>query len=595
MVRSAPFPSQLLWGPDFTVVAFNEAFRPFLDAKPDPVGRSHLDVWPEIRDVVEPQLRRVMAGETLHFEAARFELERGQGLEEGWFDYGFSPVRDADGRVVGIVNTAVERTGQVRAEAALRASEARARADAERVQLALSAGAILGTWFWDLPADRFTVDEGFAQSFGIDPAYGREGLSLAQVVETVHPDDQAGLAAAIDEAIRRGGRYAHQYRVRRRDGRYYWIEANGEVRHAPDGTPLTFPGVLIDVEDRRQLEEARRVDEARLSAVLEALPVGVVITDAEGRLLRQNAAHRDLWGMEPGAHGWEEYGEWVGYWPDTKRRIEAREWTMARALLDGETIHGEMVEIEAFGTGDRRVLLNNAAAIRDGNGTIIGGVLAEQDVSDLRAVQQALSEALADKEALLYEVNHRVKNNLQVITSLLSMQASQSADDEVRRGLLDARARIGVIASIHQDLYTTSAHSSVEAVSFLGALAGNMMDSLGDGRIELRVTAEGERRMELSEAVPLSLVVSELLTNAVKYAFPGDATGIVAVDIRSDATGLSVTVADDGVGFPEGFNLFSPMGVGTRVISALSRQVRAEVEVLSRERGAAVRLFLPRR
>ncbi|PYE32679.1 PAS domain-containing protein [Rhizobium sp. PP-F2F-G38] len=148
-------------------------------------------------------------------------------------------------------------TARKQAEKALRESEAIARENIQRVQLALAAGAIIGTWSWHLPTDRFTVDEGFAAAFGFDPSLGRSGLSLAQVVETVHPDDQAGLAAAIAEALSRGGSYAHQYRTRRTDGKYYWLEANGRVDLAPDDTPVTFPGVLIDIEGRRAVEAER--------------------------------------------------------------------------------------------------------------------------------------------------------------------------------------------------------------------------------------------------------------------------------------------------------------------------------------------------
>ena len=162
-------------------------------------------------------------------------------------------------------------TSRREAEAALRASEALARENIQRVQLALAAGAIVGTWFWDLPTDRFTVDEAFARSFGLDPALGRVGLSLEQVVATVHPDDKAGLIAAISEVVARGGAYAHQYRVRRTDGKYYWIEANGRVDHAPDGTPLSFPGVLVDVQERRALEAERDRATAELRALTETL------------------------------------------------------------------------------------------------------------------------------------------------------------------------------------------------------------------------------------------------------------------------------------------------------------------------------------
>ncbi len=187
-------------------------------------------------------------------------------------------------------------TARKNAEAALRSSEALARENIKRVQLALSAGAIIGTWFWDLPNDRFTVDEAFANVFGLEPALGRQGLKLAQVVENVHPDDREGLSAAIQEAIRLGGTYAHQYRVRRDDGRYYWIEANGRIECTPDGTPMSFPGVLLDVEERRAVEDERDRAAASLRALNETLEQRVAERTAE--LMRTEEQLRQSQKME---------------------------------------------------------------------------------------------------------------------------------------------------------------------------------------------------------------------------------------------------------------------------------------------------------
>lgn len=167
------------------------------------------------------------------------------------------------------------------AEDRLRVSESLARENVQRVQLALAAGAIIGTWNWDLRTDRFTVDEGFARGFGLDPALGRERLSLEQIITSVHPEDRPGLIAAIDEVIARGGAYAHQYRVRRADGRYYWIEANGRVDHSPEGIALSFPGVLIDVEDRRSIEAERDRATAALRALNDTLELRVAERTAE--------------------------------------------------------------------------------------------------------------------------------------------------------------------------------------------------------------------------------------------------------------------------------------------------------------------------
>ncbi|MBC9205413.1 PAS domain S-box protein [Roseomonas aerophila] len=231
-----------------------------------------------IKDVVGKTLRDIAPAEADGWlelygnvlrtgEAARFErhfIAAGRHI-----DVSAARIEPPSRRQVSVMFRDV--TARRQAEADLRASEALARENVQRVQLALAAGAIVGTWLWDLPTDQFTVDEAFARAFGLDPAIGRTGLSLRQVVETVHPDDKPGLANAISEVIARGGAYAHQYRVRRADGNYYWIEANGRVDLAPDGTPLSFPGVLIDVEERRAVEAERDRAAAALRALNETL------------------------------------------------------------------------------------------------------------------------------------------------------------------------------------------------------------------------------------------------------------------------------------------------------------------------------------
>ncbi|WP_177202263.1 PAS domain-containing protein [Methylobacterium sp. ap11] len=199
-----------------------------------------------------------------------YRIHRAHDDELRWIARRASFTRDEHGIVVGMFGTVRDVTERRKVQDALHASEALARESVQRVQLALAAGAIIGTWNWDLPSDRFTVYEGFARAFGLDPGLGREGIPLEQIVATVHPDDQAGLAAAIEEVVARGGAYAHQYRVRRADGRFYWIEANGHVDRGPDGTPLSFPGVILDIEERRAAQAALAASESRLRALVTA-------------------------------------------------------------------------------------------------------------------------------------------------------------------------------------------------------------------------------------------------------------------------------------------------------------------------------------
>jgi PAS domain S-box-containing protein len=232
---------------DYRFIEANPAFA--LHAGVDLRGKWVTEFAPDLeRFWFEAYGHVAKTGEPANFENYAEAFNR-------WFDVRAVRVGDPADRQIAIFFSDV--TERRNAEERLRISEAVAQENIERVQLALAAGAIIGTWHWDLPTDSVTVDENFADAFGLDPAIGRKGLSFEQIIASAHPEDREGLRAASEQAIRQGGAYAHQYRVRRSDGNYYWIEANGRVEYFSDGVPLSFPGVVIDIEAKRAIEAER--------------------------------------------------------------------------------------------------------------------------------------------------------------------------------------------------------------------------------------------------------------------------------------------------------------------------------------------------
>lgn len=221
------------------------------------------------------------------------------------------PVRDAAGQIVRWFGTSTDIHEQKQA--------------IERLDLALDAGAIQGTWVWDVPADRVTADERFAYTFGIDPNEARDGFSIERAVDAVHPDDGVRVGAAIDAALEAGGPYRCEYRARNALGEYRWVEASGRVELSADGTPLRFPGVAVDIAARREAEErerllAREVDHRakNLLGVIQSVvqltrgdDVGELKTAVTGRIQALARAHSLLaagrWeGVELGALVHEE-------------------------------------------------------------------------------------------------------------------------------------------------------------------------------------------------------------------------------------------------------------------------------------------------
>ncbi len=185
------------------------------------------------------------------------------------------------------------------------------------------------------------------------------------------------------------------------DGKRSTVELSAAPVRDAGGQIIGGVVASLDVTERVRAEQTVRTSEATLNAVLDALPVAVVIADPSGHLIRGNRAQHELWGVTPETLSWQEYAAWVGFWPETGTRIEAHEWAMSRALLKGEVVKDQLIEIQRFDSSERRFILNNAAPVRDGQGKIIAGVVAATDITKQRQAEQALRENNATIRALL--------------------------------------------------------------------------------------------------------------------------------------------------------------------------------------------------
>lgn len=187
-----------------------------------------------------------------------------------------------------------------------------------------------------------------------------------------------------------------------------------------------------------------------------------------------------------------------------------------------------------------------------------------------------------EKELLLREIHHRVKNNLQVITSLLSLQANKVSDPKTRALLHESQNRVRAMAMVHETLYRSDDLRAVDCAEYLRALAGPLYQSYGlePGAVELRIQVPPGMRISLETATPFGLIVNELITNALKHAFPGGRRGEIVV--RLEALGerrFRLLVSDDGVGFPTGRDPNRPETLGLRLVQALTEQLDGRVWV----------------
>jgi PAS domain S-box-containing protein len=228
------------------------------------------------------------------------------------------------------------------------------------------------------------------------------------------PEDrqQGRVAIEMANALAAGRAQDERWHLRR-DGSRFWASGEMHPLFGDGGEHLGFVKILRDRTEQHEAGIAVRLKEATLSAVLEALPVSVVIADANGAFVRANSAHRALWGelpATPASVG--DYGAFAGWWPGTGKRIAADDWAMARALRQGETVTNELVECQPFGSSERRFFLNNSAPVLDEHGTIIGGVSVQMDITDQRKAEARLHAS----EALLRTATDSARAGMAVIT-----------------------------------------------------------------------------------------------------------------------------------------------------------------------------------
>ena len=212
----------------------------------------------------------------------------------------------------------------------------------------------------------------------------------------------------------------------------------------------------------------------------------------------------------------------------------------------------------------------------------------EQTQQEVVKSAEAIRLSLREKEALLKEVHHRVKNNLQVIASLLRLQSRRLVDEQARGMFDNSQNRVHSISLVHEMLYRSGDLSRVDFSEYLRTLTASLLDGWKGtaDAINISVNAAGVQ-LAVNIAIPCGLIVNELVTNALKHAFPGGRTGTIQVRFVSEGSGwLKLVVQDDGVGMPENLDLRRAGSLGLELVATLVRQLRARIDI-RREAGTA--------
>jgi two-component sensor histidine kinase len=219
---------------------------------------------------------------------------------------------------------------------------------------------------------------------------------------------------------------------------------------------------------------------------------------------------------------------------------------------------------------------------------IVGATVFARDITERKLAENATQSALREKETLLREIHHRVKNNMQIISSLFNLQAGHIMDEEARRLLKEGQLRIRSMALIHEKLYKSRDLSTIDLASYIQSLLAYIIHfyKVDTRQIQLATDLE-EVSLDINSAMPCGLLLNELISNALKHAFPGGRKGTVTIGLRREKDGtVELRIADDGVGIPEAMDFRATESLGLQIVNLLVEQLEGTIK-LDKEKGTS--------
>jgi len=477
------------------------------------------------------------------------------------------------------VNTdlTVEVAERQRAEAALRESETRLRRIADNMLDLIVQTDDQARYVYASPSHKSIL------------GYEAQDLLGQSIFEKIHPDDSERALTVTAQALGASSATQMELRYRHAQGHYVWIESVGNPLFDDQGRIV---GSIIgsrDITERKRAEDLLRQAEAKYRTLVENIPAAVFIWE-----LSEAGACLYISPQIEGMLGFS-VEEWLAdpeLWrkqlhPDDRDRAIADD---AHTLATDEPLHSEYRLLARDGRAvwvrDEGVVMSDEA----GQPRLNQGYLL--DITKQKQAEAQIQESLREKEVLLKEIHHRVKNNLQIISSLLSLQSNTVADSHTLEILRESQNRVKSMALVHEKLYRSSDLARIDFAEYVRSLTAQLFRTYStvSGTVALTLNIENIW-LDVDTSIPCGLIINELVSNALKHAFPGGQEGEIGVAACDDGDGrILLRVSDTGVGFPAAIDFRNTPSLGLQLVNTLADQIGGVLE-LNRGRGTEFRII----
>ncbi len=436
----------------------------------------------------------------------------------------------------------------------------------ERLQLVL-AGTNDGWWDWDLIENSLYYSPRWWSMFG----YKENEIELIPSIypNYVHPEDRERVENSFKESLYNGTTsYEIECRLINKFGEYIPILSRGYILRDKNNVPIRVSGSDMDLSERKIAEDKIKQSEEKYRSLIETSPEIIMITDKDEKIQFIN--------FVSGNYSKDEIVKKSVYL-FVNERHHAEIKAAHESIFNG--LKSAQYETEGTDSNGEKAYFITHVGPKYLDEEVVGLVLFISNITERKIAEVQIKQSLDEKEILLKEVHHRVKNNLQIISSILNLQSSTITDQQTLDLLKNSQDRIRSMSLIHELLYQTKDFSTINFSEYIRSIATNLFQSYNQNKlIELSLELETVF-LDLDSAIPCGLIINELITNSLKYAYPNNKTGNIKISLNQLDKNVVLIIEDNGKGFPSTIDFRETESLGMQLVISLTDQIDGEIDL----------------
>ncbi|MDI6644125.1 MAG: PAS domain S-box protein [Methanobacteriaceae archaeon] len=429
-----------------------------------------------------------------------------------------------------------------------------------------------GLWDWEIPTGKAYFSPTYYTMLGYEDK--EFPASYSSFESLIHPDDLERVKNQLKEHINKSEGYTIDFRLRTKDNRWLWIQAKGKVvKTDENGNPVRMVGTHTDITQQKIAEEALKESRLKFKSIFENAGEAIILFDPTGKIIEANKMIEKLFGFSRDEFIGQKFEKFI------PPLIDLNALSAFDDALKGK--RSESMELLIKNRdGEKLTLIAHPSILKNDDDTIKGIIIILEDVTHIKQTEMELKQSLKDKNVLLSEIHHRVKNNMQIISSLLNLQSHHVDGDETRSVLKESQGRVKSMAMIHEKLYQSTDFSHINFGKYIEELVFDLFHTYGVNKAYIKPDIQVEDfQINLDTAIPCGLIINELVTNSLKYAFPNNKKGTVKVEFKSIGDEYLLIVSDDGIGLPENIQMNKRDTLGMQLVNSLIEQLEGELEL----------------